>query len=446
MELENEKQLRCRDTSCLDSESSSNFNSMAVSYTESILLPISEYTFPSSSVLSSLRSDLFSHSRSSFQSVRSNPSLRFLFNIDSTYGQSVYRCISAIKIRGVIGVFSLAVMRRSKYNSVLYSGSYEGIQAWQLHRANSELYPLKYVCRNYGAVKAISIVGDKIFSAHYKDHKIRVWKYSQKSDQRHKLVCRMPSVQDCLKNLIRPENYVKVRRHKKCLWIQHVDAISSLAATKDGLVLYSASWDRTVKVWRLSQSQSVCVESFRAHDDAINAIAVSHDGFVYTASADCKIKVWKKCKTEHALVSTLEKHKSSINALALSSDGSVLYSGGCDRAIIIWERQTIDTSKPFEHEHQMCASGLLRGHMQAILCVAIVNPELVCSGSSDRTVRIWRRELGDCQSYCLAVLKGHSSPVKSITACADEYMGYVIYSGSLDGEIRTWVHSSSKDI
>ena len=172
----------------------------------------------------------------------------------------VYRCISSIRIHGGTAtghVLSLAVIGRSEYNkSVLYSGSYEGIQAWQLNQAGSTLSPLKYGCSNYGAVKAITVVGDKIFGAH-KDHKIRVWKVSQKSDHHDKLICTMPSVKDCLKNMIRPENYVKVKRHKKSLWIKHVDAISSLAATKDGLMLYSASWDRTLKVWRLSQRRFV---------------------------------------------------------------------------------------------------------------------------------------------------------------------------------------------
>ncbi|KAL4345025.1 hypothetical protein AHAS_Ahas11G0237100 [Arachis hypogaea] len=71
-----------------------------------------------------------------------------------------------------------------------------------------------------------------------------------------------------------------------------------------------------------------------AHDDAINAVAVSNDGRVYTGSADKRIKVWKKkkgggqgvvgekskSKNKHYLMDTLEKHKSGINALALNGD------------------------------------------------------------------------------------------------------------------------------
>ena len=49
--------------------------------------------------------------------------------------------------------------------------------------------------------------------------------------------------------------------------------------------------------------------------------------------------MWKKLEGEkkHSLIGTLEKHKSAVNALALNSDGSVLYSGACDRSILVWE-------------------------------------------------------------------------------------------------------------
>ncbi|KAK1272488.1 hypothetical protein QJS04_geneDACA015185 [Acorus gramineus] len=88
------------------------------------------------------------------------------------------------------------------------------------------------------------------------------------------------------------------------MWISHADTVSGLALSPDRLLLYSISWDRTIKVWRTSDFK--CLKSIEgAHDDAINAIVVSKDGTVYTGSADAKIKVWKK----NALVMTLQKHR-----------------------------------------------------------------------------------------------------------------------------------------
>lgn len=180
-----------------------------------------------------------------------------------------------------------------------------------------------------------------------------------------------------------------------------------------------------------------------AHDDAINAVVLSGDGLVYTGSADRRIKIWRKDyndgEKKHSLVATLEKHKSAVNALALSDDGSVLYSGACDRSVIVWEKEG----------GGMAVAGALRGHTKAILCLATV-ADLLCSGSADRTVRIWRRERGKMNYSCLSVFEGHRNPVKCLSAaldCSDNDGGggggvsgnsYVVYSGGLDFEVKVW--------
>lgn len=300
------------------------------------------------------------------------------------------------------------------------------------------------VASSNGAVKALVVLGDKLFSAH-QDNKIRAWMLDNQLDvhQNFHCIATLPTMNDRFLRFFSAKNYVQVRRHKKCTWVHHVDAVSALAISRDGSHLFSASWDRTFKVWQTSDFR--CLESVRnAHDDAINAIVLSNGGFVYTGSADRKIKVWKKHTGEkkHSLVATMGRHKSAVNALALSTDGSALYSGACDRSILVWEK---DTSVAFNSGGHMVVAGALRGHTKAILCLAVVS-DLVCSGSADNTVRIWRR--GVEKSYsCLAVFEGHRRPVKCLTAAidsnntrgaSDSSTSYLIYSGSLDCDIKIW--------
>lgn len=138
-----------------------------------------------------------------------------------------------------------------------------------------------------------------------------------------------------------------------------------------------------------------------------------------------------------SLVATLEKHKSGINALAISSDGTVLYSGASDRSVVVWERKDIG-----EGENDMVVLGALRGHSKAILCLSVVS-DLLCSGSADKTVRVWR---GIERSYsCLAVFEGHTGPVKCLTAVIDDRsydddhdVSCLVYSGGLDCEVKVW--------
>lgn len=299
------------------------------------------------------------------------------------------------------------------------------------------------------AVKSMVVCGDKLFTGH-QDHKICVWKIGYDDVNGRKMIistrmATLPTLNDRLSKLFLAKNYVKVRRHKQSTWVNHVDAVAALAVSHDGSLLYSASWDRTFKVWRTSDFK--CLESvWNAHDDAINAIVVSHDGYVYTGSADRKIKVWKKPAGEkkHMLVDTLEKHKSAVNALALSTDGSVLYSGACDRSIIVWEKGSGDDGgESCGDRPHMVVAGALRGHSMAVLCIVVAG-DLLLSGSADKTVRIWRREIGGKRYGRVCVLEGHNGPIKCLAAalhsCTSDSSGttYLVYSGSLDCDVKVW--------
>ncbi|KAK6160137.1 hypothetical protein DH2020_003518 [Rehmannia glutinosa] len=378
-----------------------------------------------------LHSDSSSNSSLSSQSsLPSVPSLTPPIEQPTTVAAAHHHCLATLKGHSSY-ISSLALAGKH-----LYCGDADGkIAVWDRNPSSPQNHT---VAEGYSAVKSIAVSGDKIFTAH-QDHKIRVWKIDNSTaNKKYKMVTVLPTLSDRCVRLLSAKNYVKVRRHKKCTWVHHVDTVSALALTRDGSLLYSVSWDRSFKVWRTSDFK--CLESVQnAHDDAINAVVLSNDGFVYTGSADKKIKVWKKNDGEkkHSLVSTLEKHKSAVNALALSSDGSVLYSGACDRSIIVWE-------KDGDAAH-MAVAGALRGHTKAILCLAVVS-DLLCSGSADKTVRVWRKGCGNSYS-CLAVFEGHRNPVKCLTTSLDSNHtksaaetgdSYFVYSGSLDCEIKVW--------
>ncbi|GAB2280398.1 hypothetical protein Dimus_039406 [Dionaea muscipula] len=336
-------------------------------------------------------------------------------------------------------VFSLILAGKN-----LYSGSYDNVvRAWSRDPMGHESHQeVNAVATGDGAVKSLVVLGDKLFSAH-QDCKIRVWKIDSETHsnlRKYHCIATLPTLKDRFLKSFLAKNYVQVRRHKSCTWVHHVDSVSVLALSKDGTILYSGSWDRTFKLWKTSNFK--CLESVaKAHDDAINALVVSADGYVYTGSADKNIKVWRKPEGQkkHSLVATLEKHRSAVNALSLSSDGHVLYSGACDRSILVWEKD------PTLEDGHMRLVGALRGHTKAILCLAVVS-DLLLSGSADNTVRIWRKGMNTSYT-CFAVLEGHTRPIKCLTAAIDSNgkgndvvsgTGCLVYSGSLDCDIRVW--------
>ncbi|PWA76585.1 transducin/WD40 repeat-like superfamily protein [Artemisia annua] len=278
-----------------------------------------------------------------------------------------------------------------------------------------------------GTVKAVVSVGNKVFTAH-QDSRIRVWRVSRSSENIFKLVDTLPTTKDYLGKFMKQSNYVQTRRHHKRLWIEHADSISCLSVS-NGLI-YSGSWDKTLKVWRIKDLK--CLESIKAHDDAINDL-IACKGIVYSASADGKVKAWGRSVTEpngsHSLKGILEGHKDvSVNSVVVSDDGMVVYGGGSDGYVMGWL-----SNKDFDSWKSICE---VKAHKMAIMSMCIKG-EILCSGSSDKSICIWKREVIGLTK--IGVIKGHEGPVKCLQASPNSIGGgFLLYSGSLDKSIRVW--------
>ncbi|CAA2953582.1 myosin heavy chain kinase B [Olea europaea subsp. europaea] len=277
-----------------------------------------------------------------------------------------------------------------------------------------------------GSVKALVTAGNKVFTAH-QDSRIRVWKVSRSSENLFRLLDTLPTTKDYLGKFMKQSNYVQTRRHHKRLWIEHADSISCLAVSNS--LIYSGSWDKTLKVWRMSDFK--CLESIKAHDDAINGLVASM-GIVYSASADGKIKAWGKegKNNKHSLKGILEGHKDiSLNSIVVSEDGNLVYGGGSDGYIMGWL-----VNKDFDSWRVICET---KAHKIAVLCMCLMG-EFLCSGSADKSISIWKREIKG-GLVRTTIIKGHEGPVKCLQASPTRVGGgFMLYSGSLDKSLRVW--------
>ncbi|GAB4839385.1 hypothetical protein Ancab_028909 [Ancistrocladus abbreviatus] len=315
-------------------------------------------------------------------------------------------------------IYSLATR-----GDLLYTGSdSKNIRVWK------NLKEFSAFKSTSGLVKAIVISGEKIFTGH-QDGKIRVWKVSPKNASIHKRSGSLPTLKDIFKCSIKPSNYVEVKRHRSTLWIKHSDAISCLSLHDEQGLLYSASWDRTFKVWRISDSK--CLESVTAHEDAVNSVVASAEGLVFTGSADGTVKVWRRegqgKGMKHHFMQTLVKQECAVTALAVDQTGSLVYCGSSDGLVNFWER-----------ERNLAHGGVLRGHKLAVLCLA-ARGNLLFSGSADKNICVWRRD--GIVHTCMSVLSGHTGPVKCLAVEEDKESSnqkLVVYSGSLDKSVKVW--------
>ncbi len=70
----------------------------------------------------------------------------------------------------------------------------------------------------------------------------------------------------------------------------HSWPVAGLLFSPDGEYLISASWDKTIKIWRVQTGEEVALLS--GHTDSVNGIALA-DGLIASASKDKTVKLWE---------------------------------------------------------------------------------------------------------------------------------------------------------
>ncbi|KAL3650812.1 hypothetical protein CASFOL_007215 [Castilleja foliolosa] len=336
----------------------------------------------------------------------------------------LYHCVAALhRHEGVI--FSIATSPKG----LVFTGSESRrVRVWR----QPDCTERGYLKSRHGDVRAILAHGNTLFTSH-KDSKIRVWNVTGGGGGG---AATPPENFQAKKITTLPKNRSIFRFPRAHNGAKHKDCISCMAYNHAEGILYTGSWDRTVKVWRISDN--LCVDSFVAHEDQVNSIVVNQDdGCVFTCSSDGSVKIWRRVygQNSHTLTMTLKFQPSPVNALALSSSPGTcfLYSGSSDGFINFWEKEKM--SGRFNH------GGFLQGHRFSVLCLAAIE-KLLFSGSEDTTIRVWRREEGSCFHECLAVLDAHRGPVKCLAAVMEiekvVVMGFLVYSAGLDQTFKVW--------
>jgi WD40 repeat protein len=215
----------------------------------------------------------------------------------------------------------------------------------------------------------------------------------------------------------------------------HINWVRFVVFSPDGKTLASCGADCTVKLWNVQDG--VCIKTFIGHEHEVFAVAYSPDGQqLASASGDRTVKLWD-VRGGHCL-NTLTGHANWVRSVAFSPNGKLLASSGADHTIRLWDMLQVRNQEERADQEQgkrgeeNPTSKILTGHAGWVRCIAFSpDGEVLASASSDRTLKLWDYETGDC----LRTYTGHQSSVYSI---AFSSAGDLIVSGSGDRTVKLW--------
>ncbi|MFE0512449.1 AAA family ATPase [Streptomyces sp. NPDC058964] len=212
----------------------------------------------------------------------------------------------------------------------------------------------------------------------------------------------------------------------------HTGAVYLTTFSPDGHVLATASYDRTVRLWNVTDPTrpKPLGKPLTGHTSWVSTAVFSPDGHTLaSASDDGTIRLWDLRNPDHprALAAPLSGHGGTVYLLAFSPDGRTLASADEDRTVRLWDVR--DPARPR-------ALATLTGPTAAVRCVAF-SPDgrTLAAGGDDKTIRLWNTAAPRRPEPVGKPLTGHTGTVHSLSFNPD---GRTLASGSADDTIRLW--------
>lgn len=192
----------------------------------------------------------------------------------------------------------------------------------------------------------------------------------------------------------------------------HADVVLCLARSRPApgapQWLISGSKDNTARVWTRGggagagagwTTRAVC----EGHAESIGAVAMTRkegSSVLFTASQDRTVKMWDLAAlsgidaADHLLrpasLATLRIHEKDINALDVAPNDALLASGSQDKLVKIFAIAHTPAKGGSRASGALRPLGTCKGHKRGVWSVKFSPVDrVVASGAADRTIRLW---------------------------------------------------------
>ena len=156
----------------------------------------------------------------------------------------------------------------------------------------------------------------------------------------------------------------------------HSHFIQDLCLSQDSKFAFTASWDKTVRLWNLKEGESK--KLFQGHSKDVLAVALSLDNkMVLTGGRDASLKLWTvNAENKHTVENA---HMKWVSCIKFGDPKKKqFFTGGWDHLVNVWDSQTLNKVVT------------LKKHTNYITCLALApNGVILGSGSRDGNVILW---------------------------------------------------------